>query len=52
MDDPRWHYAQSNKSHRERQMLYVISYMWIIKNKQLNIAKHEQTHRYRQCTSG
>ena len=33
MDGPRWYYAKWNSSDRERQILYDIAYMWILKNK-------------------
>ena len=33
-------------------MLYVITYMWNLKNKGMNITKQKQIHRYREQTSG
>ena len=33
VDKPRGYYAQRNKSDRERQIFYVITYMWNLKNK-------------------
>ena len=29
----------------QRQILYVVTYMWKLKNKQMNITKQKQTHR-------
>ena len=52
MDGPRRHYAQGNKSDRERQILYVITYMQNLKNKTNDITKQKQTHRYTEQTSG
>ena len=48
------HYAEGNKSDRERQILYDITYMWNLKkyNKLVNKTKKKQTHRYREQTSG
>ena len=31
---------------------YVITYMWNLKNKGMNITKQKQTHRYREQTTG
>ena len=54
MDGLGRYYAWLNKSDRERQILYDISYMWKSKkyNKLVNISKKKQTHRYREQTSG
>ena len=48
------YYAKWNKSERERQIQYGITYMWNLKtyNKLVNITKKKQTHRYREQTSG
>ena len=38
---------------RQRQILYIITYMWNLKNKsQIYIVKQKQTHQYRKQTSG
>lgn len=38
---------------RERQIMYIITYMWKLKNKgQIYIVKQKQTHWYRKQTSG
>ena len=49
MDGLGGYYAKWNKSDRERQILYDITYMWNLKkyNKLMNITKQKQTHRYR-----
>ena len=54
MDEPRVYYAEWNKSDRERQTLYDITYMRNLKkyNKLVTITKKQQTHRYREQTSG
>ena len=53
MAGPGVFYAQWNKSDRERQIIYIITYMWNLKNK-MNITKQKQTHRYKKLvvTSG
>ena len=43
-------HAKWNKSDREKQILYVSSYRWNLKNK-TNIIKKKQTHRYREQAS-
>ena len=52
MDGPREYYAKWNQADRERQILYVISCMWNLKNKTNDVTKQKQTHRYREQTSG
>ena len=53
MDGFGGHYAKWNKSDRERQVLYDITYVKSkIYNKLVNITKKKQTHRYRKQTSG
>ena len=32
MDEPGGHYATWNKSDRERQIMYILTYMWNLKN--------------------
>ena len=51
MDGLGGHYAKWNKSDRERQILYDVTYM-CNKKKLVNITKKKQTHRYREQTSG
>ena len=52
MDGLGGYYAQWNKSDRERQIPYDITYMWNPKyNKLVNVTKKKQTHRYRGQTS-
>ena len=43
-----------NKSDRERQILYAVTYMWNLKkcNKLVNITKQKQIYWYREQTSG
>ena len=48
----RGYYAKGNKSDRERQIVYDITYMWNLKNNLVNITKKKQTHRHREQTSG
>ena len=49
MDGLGRHYAKCNKSDRERQILYDITYAESKKyNKLVNITKKKQTHRYRE----
>lgn len=36
------------KEVRERQILFVIAYMWNLKNKQVNITKQKSSHRYKE----
>ena len=36
MDGPREHHTKWSKSDRERQILYIITYMWNLKYKQTN----------------
>ena len=43
MDGPRGYYAKGNKSDRERQIVYDITYMWNLKNNLVNITKKKQT---------
>ena len=45
MDGPRWHYAKLNKSGRERQMLYDLTYMWNLRNKTNEQIKQKQSYR-------
>ena len=46
------HHSKWNKSDRERQTLYDITYIWNLKyNKLVNITKKKHTHRYREQTS-
>ena len=54
MDGLGGHYAKLNKSDRERQILYDVTYMWHLKkyNKLVNITKQKQTHRSREQASG
>ena len=62
MDGLGEYYAKWNKSDRERQILYDITYMWNLKNttkkekqkynKLMNITKKQQTHRHREQTDG
>ena len=54
MDGLGGYYANWNKSDRERQILYDITYMWNLKkyNKLVNITKKKQTHSYGEQTSG
>ena len=54
MDGLGGHYAEWNKSDRERQILYDITYidMWNLKRQHMNITKKKQPHRYREQTSG
>ena len=54
MDGFGQHYAKWSKSDRERPILYDISDMWNLKkyNKLVNITKKQQTHGYREQTSG
>ena len=40
------------KEVRERQILFVITYMWSLKNKQVNITKQKWSHRYKEQASG
>ena len=48
MDGLGGYYAKWNKSDRERQILYDITYMWNLKIKQMNISMtRKQTHRHR-----
>ena len=51
MDGPRGYYAKWKKSDGERQTLYIFTYMWNLE-KQTNITKQKQTHRYREQTGG
>ena len=46
MDDSRGYHAKWNKSDRERQILYDLTYIWNPKNKTKK-TKWKQTHRYR-----
>ena len=48
------HYAKWNKSNREIQIPYDITYIWNPKKyrKLMNITKKKPTHRYREKTSG
>ena len=46
MDGPWGHYAKWNKSDKERQILYELTYIWNLKK------KNHQTHRYREQTDG
>ena len=41
------HYAKWNKSDRDRQILYDITYMWNLKNKVVTTTIKKQTYRYR-----
>ena len=41
VDEPGGYYAYWNKSDRERQLLYVITYMWNLKNKANEYKKTE-----------
>ena len=53
MDGLGGYYAKQNKSDRERQILYDITYMWNLKNKSIvTITKKDQTHKYWKQTSG
>ena len=55
IDGPIRYYTWWNKSHRERQILYIFTYMWNLKNeinKWSNTTKQKQTHRYWEWTSG
>ena len=62
MDGLGEYYAKWNKSDRERQILYDITYMWNLKNttkkekqkynKLMNITKKQQTHRHKEQTGG
>ena len=54
MDKLGEHHAKWNKSDREIQTLYDITYMWNLKkyNKLGKITKKKQTHRCRKQTSG
>ena len=52
MDGPRVYYTKWNKSDRERQILYDITYLWNLKKNQLmNVTKNKYTYRYRKQTS-
>ena len=49
------HHAKWNKSDRERQVLYDITYIWNQKNttnQPVDVTKKKQSHRYRERTSG
>ena len=49
MDGPGGYDALGNMSDREREILYVIIYMWNLKNKLFNVTTtKKQTHRYRE----
>ena len=53
IDATRDDHTKWNKSDRERHILYVITYMWNLKNKIYEcMRKQKQTHRYRGQTSG
>ena len=54
MDGPRDYHTKWSKSDRERQILYVISYMKNLKNwsKRFYITKQKQSHRQREQRSG
>ena len=39
-------------SQTEKDKYYVITYMWNLENKQMNITKQNQNHRYKEQTSG
>ena len=54
MDRPGGYYSKWNKSDRERQMLYDITYMWNLKNKTklVSIMKRQDRFRYCKPTSG
>ena len=51
MDGLAEYYAKWNKSGRERQIQYAITYMWDPKNKPVNTEKKKQTNRYRKQIS-
>ena len=54
-DGPEMFYASWNKSDKEWQILYDITYMWNLKNntnEHILIAKQKQTHKYWEQTSG
>ena len=48
MNEPRVHYAQGNKSDRERQIPYDFTYMWNLKNKIKEQTKQKQTRRHKE----
>ena len=45
MNGLRRHYAKSNKSDRERQILYDVTYIWNLKNKMNEYNKKRSRHR-------
>ena len=48
MDGPRGHCTKCNKSGRERQIPYDLTYMWNLKSKQNQVLRYkEQTGDYR-----
>ena len=50
MDGVEGHHAKWNKSEREREILYAMTYMWNLNkyNKLVTITHKLQTHRYRE----
>ena len=40
MDGPGVYYAKWNKSDRERQILYIVTYIWNLKSKTMNMNIH------------
>ena len=49
IDRPQWHYAELNKSDRERQIPYNFFFIWNLKQNKL---KQNQTHGYKEQISG
>ena len=52
VDGPRGFYAPWNKLEREREILYILTSIWNLKNKVMNVTKQKQTRRYKKQTSG
>ena len=38
--------------YREKERVYIITYMWGLKNKKMNTTKQRQTHRHKEKTTG
>ena len=45
MDGSGGYYTWRNELDRERQITYIITYKWNLKNKQMNIIKQKQTQK-------
>ena len=51
IDDTKDYHTKWNKSERERQIPYAISYMWNLKHGPMNLStKQKQIHRHREQT--